>query len=136
MSSHEQKAVLLITLPETGQSNSIFALAFELITHPNIAVHIASFPGLRSRAEELSSSPRVTEKAHPTSSFTFHDIGGISFEEAIEAKGLSSASFPHPPLAKSHDEGISKLIIMLTCWNGEGKNHRFALTSAHMPLDY
>lgn len=91
------------------------------MTHPNIDVHVASFPVLRNRAEELSSSMSVTEKAHPDSSFTFHDISGISFEDAIEAKGLDGTSFPHPPLAKSHNEGIDKLIIMLTCWNGEGK---------------
>jgi len=132
MSSHDRKTILFITLPEIGQSNSIFALALELTTHPNIDVHVASFPVLRNRAEELSSSTKVTEKAHPDSSFTFHDISGISFEDAIEAKGLSGASFPHPPLAKSHDEGIAKLIIMLTCWNGEGATiHHFGLFTDH-----
>ena len=136
MSSHDRKTILFITLPETGQSNSIFALALELTTHPNTDVHVASFPALRNRAEELSSSTRVTEKAHPDSGFTFHEIGGISFEAAIEAKGLSGASFPHPPLAKSHDEGISKLIIMLTCWNGEGTTRHPCFTSAHMRLVY
>jgi len=120
MSSPERRSILFITLPEIGQSNSIFALALELTTHPNVDVHVASFPVLRNRAKELTGSTKVTEKAHPDSSFTFHHISGISFEDAIAAKGLSGASFPHPPLAKSHDEGIAKLIIMLTCWNGKG----------------
>ena len=122
--------MLFITLPESGQSNSIFALALELLTHPNTDVHVASFPVLRSRAKELSSSARVMENAHHNSSFTFHEIDGISFEEAIEAKGLSGASFPHPPLARSHDEGMAKLIIMLTCWNGKGEKLHSRLTSA------
>lgn len=120
MSSLERKPVLFITLPETGQSNSIFALALELVTHPNVDVHVASFPVLRKRAEELSSSAGIVEKTHPNSSFTFHDLDGMDFEEAIELKGLSAASFPHPPLARSHGEGIGKLMIMLTCWNGRG----------------
>ena len=136
MPSHERRTILFITLPEIGQSNSIFALALELTTHPNIDVHVASFPALRDRAEELSSSTKVTEKAHPDSTFTFHDISGISFEDAIEAKGLSGASFPHPPLAKSHDEGIAKLVIMLTCWNGKGTTHHHYLTSVYTRLVY
>ena len=109
-----------MTVAETGQSNTIFALALELITNPNIDVHVASFPALRRRVEELLSSVRVVEQTHPNSSFTFHEIGGMSLGESIEAKGLSGTSFPHPPMARSSDEGIEKLIIMLTSWNGKG----------------
>jgi hypothetical protein len=44
----------------------------------------------------------------------------MSLEEAVKSKGLSAASLPHPPLARSHDEGINKLIILLSAWNGKG----------------
>ena len=118
-----------MTISETGQSNTIFSLALELITHPNIDVHVASFPILRRRAEQLSSSARVSKQIHPNSSFTFHEISGMSFGESIEAKGLSSALFPHPPMAKSHNEGFEKLITMLTSWTGQGAVRHFQLTS-------
>ena len=120
MPSRERKPVLFVTNPEFGQCNTILALALELITHPNTDVHVASFPVLRKRAEELSSSVRATEKAHPNSSFTFHEIGGMSFEEAFASKGLSVASFSHPPLARSYDKGITMLLALLTNRNGKG----------------
>ena len=127
MSSHGRKTILFITPSETGQCNSIFALALELITHPHTDVHVASFSVLRRRAEELSSSARAAEKAHPNSTFTFHEIRGMSFEEAFASKGLSGASFPHPPLARSHDEGITRLLTMLTSWDGKGTSLLFYL---------
>jgi len=49
----------------------------------------------------------------------------MSSIEAFESKGLTEASFPHPPLSRSRDEGIGKLIIMLTGWNGKGATHHF-----------
>ncbi|KAF9644590.1 hypothetical protein BDM02DRAFT_3121631, partial [Thelephora ganbajun] len=88
MSSHDRKAVLFMTVAEAGQSNSIFAPALELLTYPNVDVHVASFPVLRKRAEELSYAARVVERKHPDSSFTFHEIGGMSLREAFESKGL------------------------------------------------
>jgi len=136
MSSRNPKTVLFMTVSETGQSNSIFALSLELLTHPNVDVHVASFPILRKRAEELSSSAKVVQRKHPDSSFTFHDIDGMSLGEAVESKGLTGASFPHPPIARSHDEGINKLIIMLTGWNGKGTTHHFRFFPPPMRFEY
>ena len=123
MSSQNPKTVLFMTLHESGQSNSILALSLELLTHPNVDVHVASFSTLRKRAEGLSSSAKVVERKHPGSSFTFHQIDGMSSIEAFESKGLTEASWPHPPLARSHGEGIEKLIVILTGWNGKGTTH-------------
>jgi hypothetical protein len=120
MSSHKRKAVLFLTVSEAGQSNSILALSLELLARPKIDVHVASFPVLRKRVQELLSSARVVREKHSNSSFTFHEVDGMSLEEAIELKGLSGASFPHPPLARGHDEGINKLMIMLSAWSGKG----------------
>ena len=120
MSSQEQKTVLFMTTTAAGQCNSILALSFELLTHPNVDVHVASFPVLRKRVQELSSSARVVREKHPNSNFIFHEIGGMSDGEAMNSKGLNGASAPHPPLAKSHNEGINKLMILLSAWNGKG----------------
>jgi hypothetical protein len=129
MSSHKRKTVLFNDVLRKRPSNTIFALSLELLAHSNIDVHVASFPGLRQRAEGLLSSAKVGDKKHPDSSFTFHDIGGIGFAEANGAKGLSGASTPHPPLARSHNEGINKLIILLTIWNGQGTPRHLYFTS-------
>jgi len=125
MSSRNPKTVLFMTASESGQSNSILALSLELLTHPNVDVHVASLPILRKRAEELSSSANVVERKHPDSSFTFHEIDGMGTGEAVGSKGLTEASLPLPPLARSHDEGINNLMIVLTGWTGKGATHRF-----------
>jgi hypothetical protein len=83
MSSHGRKTVLFMTVAEAGQSNSILALALELLTHPNVDVHVASFPVLRKRAEELSSSARVVERKHPGSTFTFQEIDGMAIKRPL-----------------------------------------------------
>jgi hypothetical protein len=120
MSSHSRKTVLFVTVAEAGQSNSILALAFEHLTHPNVDVHVASFPVLRKRAEELSSSARVVGGKHPGSTFTFQEIGGMSVREAANSKGLTKATLTHPPLARSHDPGLNTLMTLLAAWSGKG----------------
>ena len=124
MSLHNRKTVLFITLAEAGQSNSIFALALELLTHPNVDVHVASFPVLRKRAEELSSSARVVERKHPGSTFAFQEIDGMNFQEATESKGVPEAAWSHPPLARTHDEGLNKFVILGIGWSGNGTARR------------
>ena len=109
-----------MTLAEAGQSNSIFALALELLTHPNVDVHVASFPVLRKRAGELSSSARVVERKHPNSTFTFQEIGGMSLREAVGLKGLGEATLSHPPLARTHGEGLNIIITLVAGWTGKG----------------
>lgn len=120
MSLRSRKTVLFLTISEAGHSNSILTLALELLTHPNIDVHVASFPILRKRAEQLSSSAKVLEGKHPGSTFTFHDIGGMSLGEAIWSKGATGSSIPHPPMAKSHEHGMNNLMLLLASWNGKG----------------
>ena len=115
-------------ISEAGHSNSILALALELLTHQNIDVHVASFPILRKRAEQLVSSAGVAGRKHPSSTFTFHDIDGMSLGECVWSKGLTGASFPHPPLARTHEHGIKNLITLIATWNGKGvfDGHCFA----------
>ena len=128
MSLHDRKTILFMTVAEAGQSNSIFTLALELLTYPNVDVHVASFPVLRKHAEELSSSARVVERKHPGSTFTFQEIYGMSCRETTESKGLNEASFPHPPLARTH-EGLNTIMIALASWNGKVMTRLFWFTS-------
>ena len=135
MSLHNRKTVLFMTIAEAGQSNTIFALALELLTHPNVDVHVASFPVLRKRAEELLSSARVVGRKHPGSTFTFQEVGGMSFQEAIELKGMPKGAWPHPPLARTHDEGLNKFVILGTGWSGEGTNRHSWLASPPIQIE-
>ena len=139
MSLHNRKTVLFITSAEAGQSNSIFALALELLAHPNIDVHVASFPALRKRAEESFNSIKVVKTKHLDSSFTFQEIGGQSLQEAVRSKQswTSAADFPHPPLARTHDDGLSKLVTLRSGWDGKGTTRRhFWLFSPPIQLEY
>jgi hypothetical protein len=104
--------VLLVTVAEAGQSDSILALALELLTRPNVDVHVASFPVLRKRAEEPA---RVVGRKHPGSTFAFQEIGGMSVREAANSKGLTKATLPHPPLARIHDAGLNTLFSRAIC---------------------
>lgn len=129
MSSQNKKTVLFLCVSEAGHSNSILALALELLTHPNTDVHLASFPTLRKRAEQLSSSPKVVQNKHPSSTFTFHDIGGASLGEAFVSKATAGFSITHPPMAKSHDNGMSNLMLVIAAWNGKGTVRRFRMST-------
>jgi len=128
-----------MTVAEAGQSNSIFTLALELLAHPNVDVHVASFPVLRKRAEELSGSARVAERKHPDSTFTFQEISGLSLQEAFELKGLPEATWPHPPLARTR-EGLDTLIVVdaffnaacEACWS---LNEKYIISCPMAPLD-
>ena len=135
MSPHNRKTVLFITTADAGQSNSIFALVLELLTHSNVDVHVASFPVSRKRAEELLGSARVVKTKRPDSSFTFQEIDGLSVQEAAQSKGMSMNNFPYPPLARTHDEGLRKIITMTSCWNGRGTTRHFWLSSPPIQIE-
>ncbi|KAF9779593.1 hypothetical protein BJ322DRAFT_1167873 [Thelephora terrestris] len=85
MSSHNRKTVLFLTVSEAGQSNSILALALELLTHPNIDSHIASFPILQKRVEQLSSTAKVADRID----------WGVDSPSAIGQKPRTGYEKPH-----------------------------------------
>ena len=85
----QTKKILFLTNAESGQSNTILALALEASTRPNLEVHLASFPVLKRRVERLSSK------------IVFHDLDGHGSFENFAAHGLPEEDFPHPPVTKS-----------------------------------
>jgi hypothetical protein len=136
MSLHSRKTVLFITIAEAGQSNTIFALALELLTHPNVDVHVASFPVLRKRAEKLSTSACAVERKHPGSTFAFQEISGMALREAAELGGVSEATWSHPPLARTRDEGLNKLNTIVIGWNGKGTIRYFWPASPSIQIEF
>lgn len=100
------KKILFITNSESGQANTILALALEASTRPHVEVHIASFLVLKPHAERLSSK------------FHFHPLDGKHMFEALAAQGLTERNLPHPPATKSFAV-YDNLGLGMVGWDGE-----------------
>jgi hypothetical protein len=100
------KKILFITNAESGQANTILALALEASTRPRIEVHIASFPVLKPHVE------RVSLKFH------FHTLDGKHMLEVLAAQGLTEWDLPHP-LTSKNLAGYDNLGLAIVGWDGE-----------------
>jgi hypothetical protein len=85
------RKVLFFTHAESGQANTILALALELKSRPHVQVHIASFPSLSRRVHELNQE------------INFHPLDGTDMVHTLPSWGLTEESMKHPPLSKSWD---------------------------------
>ena len=108
--AHASKTLLFVTNAESGQANTILALALEALTRPHVEVHIASFPVLKQRVEKLS--PKLN----------FHALDGKGMLEtmASNAQGWTEANLSHPPTRKSFAAYGPFLGLVLAVWDGEG----------------
>jgi len=106
--AHTRK-ILFVTNAESGQANTILAMALEALTRPHVEVHIASFPVLKQRVERLS------PKLH------FHTLDGKDLLEALASapQGLKEVHYSHPPTWKSFAPYGQSLGLILTGWDGE-----------------
>ena len=98
--------ILFVTNAESGQANTVLALALEVSTRPHVQVHIASFPVLKSRVERLN----------PT--FNFHPLDGTEMAKVLATRGLSAKELPHLPTTKSY-AAYDKAGLGLVGWDGE-----------------
>ena len=105
--SIQTKKILFVTNSESGQANTILAMALEATTRPHIEVHIASFPALKRRIERLS--PKIN----------FHPLDGKDMFEMMTAQGVLEETFPHPPTTKSYEAYGQKMEAVLATWDGE-----------------
>ena len=103
----QTRKILFVTNSESGQANTILAMALEATTRPHVEVHLASFPALKQRVERLS--PKIN----------FHPLDGKGMVEAMRVLGLTEETLPHPPTTKSYEPYGRKLEIVLTGWDGE-----------------
>ena len=98
-----KNVLLFLTNAESGQSNTILALALEASTRQQAEVHVASFPILQRRVEKLSSKIK------------FHPLDGKGTFEIFEARGISERDLSHPPVTKSF-VAYDRLQLV---WDGE-----------------
>jgi len=102
--------LLLLTLSEHGQANSILALATELGHRSNLDVHVGSFAQLEKRVDSIRSQSR--------SPVTFHTIRGCSYTDAASKAGLSWVALAHPPSNKSN-KPLHMFSTALVPWDDE-----------------
>lgn len=102
--------VLFVTNSESGQANSILALALELLTRPSVEVHVGSFPPLKARVEKLDSK------------LNFHILDGLTVMESIATKGAGMDTAMHPPGYKCPEVYRSAFVAVLTFWEDSGSD--------------
>lgn len=104
----QTRKILFVTNAESGQANTVLALALEASLRPSVEVHVASFPILKHRVEKLS--PKLN----------FHSLDGDHMFEVFSKQGFLERDMSSPPTTKSFVpyEDMSR---GLTVWNGECK---------------
>ena len=104
--THTRK-ILFLTNAESGQANSILALALEALTRPHVQVHVASFPILKRRVERLD--PKLS----------FHTLDGVNMFQVLAALGFSEDNASHPPTRKNFAPYAWPLPQLVTGWDGK-----------------
>ena len=105
------KKILFVTNAESGQANTILAMALEASTRPQLEAHIASFPILERRVTRLS--PNVV----------FHPLDGVDLKEAITAQGMVGGTVPHRPRSGAFKAYGRNMAFFLTGWEGDGTSN-------------
>lgn len=100
----QTKKILFVTNAESGQANTVLALALEASMRQQVRVHVASFPALKQRVERLS--PMLN----------FHPLDGENTVKIREEPGVFEQNLPHPPVTKGFG-AYDKLLKIL--WDGE-----------------
>ena len=119
------KKVLFFTHAESGQSNTMLALALELQARSNVEVHIASFPALSRRVYGLNRAIK------------FHPLDGQTVAQALSSRGITEETIKHPPLTKSWDFYDRLLVPSLVIWSDGGSFSRLSLAIAgHQGLPF
>lgn len=106
-----RRTILLLTLSENGQANTLLAITSELARHADTDIHIASFPILQHRVKILKCTPGAT--------ITFHTVSGLSYIEAANRDTIGKTfaeAIIHPPTSKSlrmfKDQDVTKILLM------------------------
>ena len=116
MVHRSRTAILFITNSESGQANTILALAGELLSRPDTEVHVASFAALEKRVAALRD--RVLS-GPSSSSLTFHTIRGTDMNTALRQRGIRDEDLIHSPTTKSY-KAYDMAGAIVTAWSCEG----------------
>ena len=116
MTHRSRTVILFITNSESGQANTILALAAELLSRPDTEVHVASFAALEKSVAAL----RDRVLSGSSSSLMFHTIHGTDMNTALRQRGIRDEDLIHSPTTKSYKAyDIASAIV--TAWSCEGR---------------
>jgi hypothetical protein len=104
--THARK-ILFSMNAESGQANTIPAMALEALARPHVEVHVGSFLILKRRVEGLSPKPK------------FHALDGVDMLKAWATQGLTEGGASHPPTHKNFAPYGRSLALLLTGWDGK-----------------
>ena len=120
-----KKRVLFFTNSEHGQSQVHLAISYELLSHPDIEVHLASFPALAPRISGLASLIAATDDGSPSTGkvekqIPFHSINYPAMTEAYNgaAKNVVKAMM-HAPGFFNALTAYDKMPSVITSWTPE-----------------
>ena len=110
----QRKRVLLMTNSERGQANVMLAATHELLLHPELDVHVASFQDLESRFNEVVSTTTTSEHA------TFHAFPAPSMMECWRRSGNGNLSTAmHAPSVNGALALLELATEICLCWTKE-----------------
>ena len=118
----KNETVLFFINAEYGLSNVHLATAGALLEkHPNIEVHIASFPRAGPKVDKVSSLAR--RKYSTTRDIHFHTLPGPQHTEAFADRrgghGNSVRHIMHPPGMKGLNEMLRHIEAAMSPWDGD-----------------
>jgi hypothetical protein len=112
------KTVLFLANREHGLSNVHIATASAILeNYPDIELHYASFPSVRSKLDRISHFARARQPS--TGDIIFHELKGLSFEDAFFQNGGDINDMIHPPGSKGLGGFLKNLQRWIEPWTVE-----------------
>lgn len=122
MATAQKKPVLFLTNSEYGQAQVALAIAHQLLQHPQIQVHIASFPELEPRVQQLQGAIPNDESdatAGETAELAFHTLPAPSMRIAYGTTGGHARFMSHPYGIRHAANSYKYLTEVLSPWSWE-----------------
>ena len=120
------KRVLFLTNSEYGQAQTQLSVAYELLSHPDIEVHVASFEELGPRIPALNQlfhsqiSRSTAGLSQRDKQIHFHLIDHPSLAKVLLSKNATTISYmSHPPGFWGALTSYPKSVIFLLGWEPE-----------------
>ena len=114
-----KKRVLFFTHSEYGQAQVHLAVAYELLSRPDLEVHFASFEKLRSRTAEVSELHQRLN-AGSKNRIHFHLIDFPSMKDLVDIGNHKATFSPlHPCGYSGALQSYQNCAAILLCWTPE-----------------
>jgi hypothetical protein len=111
------RRVLFLTNSESGQANVQLATCHSvLVNHPDVEVHIASFPRIAPMVSDVSSF--ALSQSSAAQPIHFHPLSGPSFRETLVDRGVNVDVAINGPGLSGQTKFLKNLEMFLVPWTG------------------